>query len=624
MAGGEEEDPFQAALRMQLEEYASFEAGLPEGLRPDADMEPSMRLQILQDLAANHEMAYTFDPYDAHRDPEGDEGSDPEHEDPDDMFADDDVHDHSHPMNMERVFARFQFFARMRNHQDAVDVDNMSYEELSALGERIGRVSTGLKPDGIERVSTKFVFSEVEAKSRGTQGELTCTVCLCDFDEGDDVRLLKCRHLYHPSCIDRWLSDDRRCPVCKKEADDGEEAAPAAARPLPAAAASPPTQGRRPRIHGREPQRRGAPSLGSPPQSGVLRGQRARNRRAAPTASVGNPLPPSVGFPSFPPPGPAAAAYPPWRGVEGGSEPGAAVGLPPSSSGGGMAPDWGTFPAPPWMAGPGLAGPPGSGSPQPGQMRHPSGTPPPRQHSPNWQGVPYLSPMDGTVAAGLGEGSTPPPAAAHTPQHQIGRVRYFQEQAPLPFQQHPPTSVLPFHRNDHQQQQRQQQPQQQQQLQPQFQQQLHHQHQHHHHQNYHHHHHHYNPGRAAYFSQQPPQYPPSYLTPPQQPPQHDADPPQPQYQTFPIGQPSGPIQPPPPAAVPLWQAGGPGQWDMQTPAPVAAQAFEAGGGRREGSGSGGNRWQGGGNRGRGGAGKGGGRVGKGGAGGGKGGGGGKG
>ncbi|KAJ3207637.1 hypothetical protein HDU67_007348 [Dinochytrium kinnereticum] len=33
----------------------------------------------------------------------------------------------------------------------------------------------------------------------------TCAICMCDFEDGDKVRRLKCDHDYHMSCIDPWV-----------------------------------------------------------------------------------------------------------------------------------------------------------------------------------------------------------------------------------------------------------------------------------------------------------------------------------------------------------------------------------------------------------------------------------
>ncbi|CAO2831044.1 unnamed protein product [Amaranthus hypochondriacus] len=43
-----------------------------------------------------------------------------------------------------------------------------------------------------------------------------CVICLCEFKEGERVRLLpKCNHGFHVKCIDVWLSSHSSCPTCR-------------------------------------------------------------------------------------------------------------------------------------------------------------------------------------------------------------------------------------------------------------------------------------------------------------------------------------------------------------------------------------------------------------------------
>ncbi|KAL5742801.1 hypothetical protein ACOSP7_029533 [Xanthoceras sorbifolium] len=51
----------------------------------------------------------------------------------------------------------------------------------------------------------------------GNEG--TCSVCLCEFKEGDQIRVLpECLHSFHVACIDMWLSSHTNCPICRAEA----------------------------------------------------------------------------------------------------------------------------------------------------------------------------------------------------------------------------------------------------------------------------------------------------------------------------------------------------------------------------------------------------------------------
>ncbi|XP_027179147.1 E3 ubiquitin-protein ligase RHA2B-like [Coffea eugenioides] len=45
---------------------------------------------------------------------------------------------------------------------------------------------------------------------------IECAVCLSLFEEGEFVRKLKCKHIFHKDCLDRWLQQDwATCPLCR-------------------------------------------------------------------------------------------------------------------------------------------------------------------------------------------------------------------------------------------------------------------------------------------------------------------------------------------------------------------------------------------------------------------------
>lgn len=43
-----------------------------------------------------------------------------------------------------------------------------------------------------------------------------CTICLEDFEDGMKIRILPCSHRFMAECIDPWLVQQARCPVCKE------------------------------------------------------------------------------------------------------------------------------------------------------------------------------------------------------------------------------------------------------------------------------------------------------------------------------------------------------------------------------------------------------------------------
>ncbi|KAJ9100746.1 hypothetical protein QFC19_005485 [Naganishia cerealis] len=83
--------------------------------------------------------------------------------------------------------------------------------------ENVGTSSAGLGAD---------VNGRVEEDS-----EDVCPICLLEFEQGDDVRLLPCQqaHSYHKECIDPWLLNvSSSCPLCRKDfaAPDDETSGP--------------------------------------------------------------------------------------------------------------------------------------------------------------------------------------------------------------------------------------------------------------------------------------------------------------------------------------------------------------------------------------------------------------
>ncbi|KAJ9670720.1 hypothetical protein PVL29_026944 [Vitis rotundifolia] len=91
-----------------------------------------------------------------------------------------------------------------------LDIDNMSYEELLALGERVGSVSTGLSEEVIMAKMEKWNCS------CSTTGHPVDAETCCIYD--DDVGKLDCGHACHVACIKEWLVQKNSCPICKNTA----------------------------------------------------------------------------------------------------------------------------------------------------------------------------------------------------------------------------------------------------------------------------------------------------------------------------------------------------------------------------------------------------------------------
>ncbi|MBA0693685.1 hypothetical protein Goari_004042 [Gossypium aridum] len=49
-----------------------------------------------------------------------------------------------------------------------------------------------------------------------------CHICLGEYEEGDQIRILPCQHEFHMSCVDKWLKEIHGvCPLCRGDVRHG-------------------------------------------------------------------------------------------------------------------------------------------------------------------------------------------------------------------------------------------------------------------------------------------------------------------------------------------------------------------------------------------------------------------
>lgn len=105
---------------------------------------------------------------------------------------------------------------------DVADPDDMTYEELLQLGECVGRQATGMSGSQIKQFCTLKKFTRSGATGEKMKGgdeeeEDCCSVCRCEFEEGEMTLELKCKHGFHEECLRPWLKEYKTCPLCKTE-----------------------------------------------------------------------------------------------------------------------------------------------------------------------------------------------------------------------------------------------------------------------------------------------------------------------------------------------------------------------------------------------------------------------
>ncbi|XP_059956486.1 E3 ubiquitin-protein ligase RLIM-like [Mesoplodon densirostris] len=71
---------------------------------------------------------------------------------------------------------------------------------------------------------TKAQIDSLAVRSFGENDALkACSICLTEYTENSKLRILPCSHEYHIHCIDRWLSENSTCPICRRQVVDSNE-----------------------------------------------------------------------------------------------------------------------------------------------------------------------------------------------------------------------------------------------------------------------------------------------------------------------------------------------------------------------------------------------------------------
>ncbi|KAF9354874.1 hypothetical protein BGX26_007259 [Mortierella sp. AD094] len=71
--------------------------------------------------------------------------------------------------------------------------------------------------------------------------DAVCAICLCDYEDDEELRKMSCRHYFHKDCVDEWLRLNRNCPLCKRDIEELVSGTNAAAAATATTAPSPPS-----------------------------------------------------------------------------------------------------------------------------------------------------------------------------------------------------------------------------------------------------------------------------------------------------------------------------------------------------------------------------------------------
>jgi len=125
-------------------------------------------------------------------------------------------------INLENLFSSFfgglppgsmnQFFQSFGIHGNPADYAwGRNFEDI--LNQLFQNTNHKGNPPASEETIKSLVETNLEQKQ--IDEHLDCPICKDEFTLEDHVIKLPCQHIFHPSCIIKWLKMRNQCPVCR-------------------------------------------------------------------------------------------------------------------------------------------------------------------------------------------------------------------------------------------------------------------------------------------------------------------------------------------------------------------------------------------------------------------------
>jgi len=108
------------------------------------------------------------------------------------------------------LFRSFRTPIFLRNNEHVEELLRME-EQLNGLN---NPANLGANQEHINCRTLSYKYSKEQITI-----EEKCTICLSEYEQSDHVRRLPCMHLFHIECVDRWLIQSKRCPICRIDID---------------------------------------------------------------------------------------------------------------------------------------------------------------------------------------------------------------------------------------------------------------------------------------------------------------------------------------------------------------------------------------------------------------------
>ena len=83
-------------------------------------------------------------------------------------------------------------------------------------------IGSNTHPPASEKAIKELKKVEVKENNINDYKNMTCNICLDNFEVGNILRILECNHEFHENCIITWLKSNNTCPICRHELESND------------------------------------------------------------------------------------------------------------------------------------------------------------------------------------------------------------------------------------------------------------------------------------------------------------------------------------------------------------------------------------------------------------------
>ena len=83
-------------------------------------------------------------------------------------------------------------------------------------------VGSNRHPPASDKAIKELKKIEINENNLNDYKNITCNICLENFEIGNILRILECNHEFHENCIITWLKSNNTCPICRHELESND------------------------------------------------------------------------------------------------------------------------------------------------------------------------------------------------------------------------------------------------------------------------------------------------------------------------------------------------------------------------------------------------------------------